>query len=209
MSVHADAASLPDRRLLEQRRIDDAVCADAARARTWNRAWAAIYGVTAVASAGFATFAPPEHLEEHRRAALYVTAAKASVGLLDKLVDPLRVDAAGPCDHDASASGWVLEASRRGMLSEAARRERRALLTSVVGGLAVNSIGLLYLGLGRHAWSTAWVSFGVGFAASVASALTAPVKSWLLERELGPPLDIAVLPLIERDGLGLAVRARW
>ena len=187
-----------------EREIDDAVCEDFDRAAKWSLAWTATFAVAAVGSAGTAAFAPRDWIESDTRAGLYVTAAKATVGVLAKLLDPLRIDVAGLCGdrHPASAK------ARHALLVEAAQRERHMLILNVFGGLAVNTIGLLYLGYGRGAWESAWISFGIGSAVGVASALTAPVQSWLLNRRLNRP-SIAVIPTIGRGSTGMALAGTW
>jgi len=187
-----------------ERKIDDAVCEDFDRAAKWSLAWTATFAVAAVGSAGTAAFAPRDWIENDTRAGLYVTAAKATVGVLAKLLYPLRIDVEGLCGdrHPASAK------ARHALLVEAAQRERHTLILNVFGGLVVNTIGLLYLGYGRGAWESAWVSFGIGTAVGVASALTAPVQSWILNRRLDRP-SIGVVPTIGRGSTGMALAGTW
>ena len=184
--------------------IDDAVCADFRRAATWSLAWTVTFAIAAVGSAGTAAFAPGDWFEKDARAGLYVTAAKATVGVLAKLLEPLTINVEGLCGdrHPTSASG------RHAFLVEAARRERHTLILNVFGGLAVNTIGLLYLGYGRGAWESAWLSFGIGSAVGVASALTAPVQSWLLNRRLDRP-TMALVPTIGHGSTGMALAGMW
>ena len=188
-----------------EREIDDAVCQDFRRAAKWNLAWTATFAIAAVGSAGIAVFASNEWLENDTRAGLYVTAAKATVGVIAKLVDPLSINVEGLCHdrHPASAT------ARHALLLEAAHRERNTLLLNILGGLAVNTAGLLYLGYGRGAWESAWVSFGIGTAVGVASTLTAPVHSWFLDRRLNGPQHIAAVPIIGRGSAGVALAATW
>jgi hypothetical protein len=185
------------------REVDRAVCGDEKRAATWNTAWTTTFAVAAMGSAGVAALASGAWLDDDRRAGLYVTAAKASIAVVDKIVDPL--DVSGLCGDAGPRSREI----RRGPVDEAARRERRVLLENVVGGLALNTAGLLYLGYGRDAWATAWTSFAVGTAVSVASTLTAPIQSWLLARRLDRGRDIAMLPWLDRDRTGVAFVASW
>ena len=187
-----------------ERKIDDAVCEDFDRAAKWSLAWTATFAVAAVGSAGTAAFAPRDWIENDTRAGLYVTAAKATVGVLAKLLYPLRIDVEGLCGdrHPASAK------ARHALLVEAAQRERHTLILNVFGGLVVNTIGLLYLGYGRGAWESAWFSFGIGTAVGVASALTAPVQSWILNRRLDRP-SIGVVPTIGRGSTGMALAGTW
>ena len=187
-----------------EREIDDAVCEDFDRAAKWSLAWTATFAVAAVGSAGTAAFAPGDWFEKDTRAGLYVTAAKATVGVLAKLLDPLSINVEGLCGdrHPTSAN------ARHAFLVEAAQRERHTLILNVFGGLVVNTIGLLYLGYGRGAWESAWVSFGIGSAVGVAAALTAPVQSWILNRRLDRP-NIAVIPTIVRGSTGMALAGTW
>jgi hypothetical protein len=187
-----------------EREIDEAVCEDFDRAAKWSLAWTATFAIAAVGSAGTAAFAPGDWFEKDARAGLYVTAAKATVGVLAKLLEPLTINVEGLCGdrHPTSASG------RHAFLVEAARRERHTLILNVFGGLAVNTAGLLYLGYGRGAWESAWISFGIGSAVGVASALTAPVQSWILKRRLDRP-SIAVVPTVGRSTTGIALAGMW
>jgi hypothetical protein len=188
-----------------EREIDDAVCADWLRAGTWNEAWTATFAIAAVGSAGYAALAPGDWIWSNHRAGLYVTAVKATVGAVAKLVDPLDIDVEGLCrdPHPASAK------ARHASLSEAARRERHTLSLNILGGLAINTAGLLYLGYGRGDWESAWTSFGVGTAVGVASTLTAPVQSWFLKRHLDRSVRLAAVPVIGRESTGLALAGIW
>jgi hypothetical protein len=187
-----------------EREIDDAVCEDFDRAAKWNLAWTATFVIAAVGSVSIAAFAPSNRIGNDTRAGLYVTAAKATVGVLAKVLDPLSINVEGLCGDRHPASAKV----RHAFLVEAARRERHTLILNVFGGLAVNTVGLLYLGYGRGAWESAWISFGIGSAVGVASALTAPVQSWILNRRLHRS-GIAVVPTIGRGSTGLALAGMW
>jgi len=188
-----------------EREIDDAICQDFRQAATWNLAWTATFVVAAMGSAGYAALAPGDWLGSDSRAALYVTAGKATVGAIAKRIDPLQIDVERLCHdpHPASAR------ARHALLVEAARHESHALILNIFGGLALNTAGLLYLGYGRDAWQTAWISFGVGTTVSVASTLTAPVQSWLLRRRLDRSRRIVAVPMMGRDGSGVALAGTW
>ena len=187
-----------------EREIDDAVCEDFDRAAKWNLAWTATFAIAALGSAGTAAFAPGDWFAKDTRAGLYLTAAKATVGVLAKLLDPLSINVEGLCGDHHPASANV----RHAFLVETARRERHTLILNVFGGLAVNTAGLLYLGYGRGAWESAWISFGIGSAVGVGSALTAPVESWILKRQLDRP-SIAVVPTVGRSSTGMALAGTW
>jgi hypothetical protein len=187
-----------------EREIDEAVCEDFDRAAKWNFAWTATFAIAAVGGAGTAAFAPSDWFEKDTRAGLYVTASKATIGVLAKLLDPLSISVEGLCGDRHPASANV----RHAFLVEAARRERHTLILNVFGGLAVNTAGLLYLGYGRGAWESAWISFGIGSAVGVAAALTAPVQSWFLNRRLNRS-GLAVLPTIGHGSTGMALAGTW
>jgi hypothetical protein len=190
----------------EDLEIDAALCEDARRAGTWDTAWAATFAIAAVGSAGIATFAPHTWLDSNRRAGLYVTAAKATIGAVDRLVDPLHFDTVGLCGDPNEASS----SARNALLLKAAHRERNGLALELLGGVALNTAGLLYLGYGRGSWQTAWISFGVGTAVGVASALTAPVQAWLLNRRrLDSKRSVAMISAIVSDRPGMALVGTW
>ena len=186
-------------------KIDDAVCADYLRADTWDEGWTITFAVTAAGSAGYATFAPAGWIWSDHRAALYVTAAKATVGVIAKLVHPLHIDVEGLCldPHPASAR------PRHALLLQAAQRERNSLILNIFGGFAINTVGLLYLGYRRREWESAWTSFGIGTAVGVASAVTAPVQSWLLGRRSDRSHRVAAVPMIGGGGSGAALVGTW
>jgi hypothetical protein len=182
--------------------IDDAVCQDRERAHAWNEAWAVTFGAAALASAGLATFAPSSWLTDNTRAGLYVTAAKATIGVASKLVEPLDVDdVKGICGDRRPQS----RRARHVRLNEIARREKHAIIPSIVGGLVLNSFGLLYMGYVRHAWESGWISFGIGSGVAVASVLTAPTQSWLLRRRMTEGSRMAVVPRLSPGAASLAL----
>jgi hypothetical protein len=200
------SATSPAPLSVQEREIDDAVCEDFRRAGTWNVAWAATFGIAAIGSASYAAFAPDGWIGAgDDRAALYVTAAKASVGVVAKLVDPLDIDVKDLC-HDSRPTSVK---ARHASLVEAAEREHRALSLNIVGGVTINALGLLYLGYGRGDWHSAWISFGIGTAVGVASTLTAPVQSWFLRRRLDRSHQLAALPLMGPRSAGLVLTGTW
>ena len=159
------------------------------------------FGAAALGSAGLATFAPSSWLTDNTRAGLYVTAAKATIGVASKIIEPLEIHVKGICgDHRPDS-----RRRRHALLNEITRREKRAIVPSIVGGLVLNSFGLLYMGYGRHAWEAGWISFGIGSGVAVASVLTAPTQSWLLRRRMTEGPRMAVVPRLEHDAASLAL----
>jgi hypothetical protein len=189
----------------DERAIDDAVCADDERAGEWNTAWAVTFSVAAVGSASLAAFAPSEWFSSDTRVGLYLTAGKATVAAVFKLVRPLEIDVRHLCRYSRSTSATT----RHALLVKAAENEKRALLPNILGGLLLNSVSLLYLGWARGDWDGAWVSFGVGSAVSVASTLTAPTQSWLLRRRLDSSAHAAAVPMLGPAAAGLTLVAVW
>jgi hypothetical protein len=185
--------------------IDDAICADNVRAGHWNTAWAVSFSLAAVTTAGLATLAPPDWFSSDTRAGLYVTAAKATLATAAKLVDPLRLDVGRLCDDGHATS----VETRHALLGEAARKERRALIPNVLGGVVLNSVSLVYLGFVRGAWENAWISFAVGSAVSVVSTLTAPTHSWLLTRRMDEAHQVTAVPLLGVGSAGVALVTQW
>jgi hypothetical protein len=185
--------------------IDAAICDDYQRAGRWNAAWAITFGVGAVTSASLATFAPSDWFTSDARAGLYVTATKATVGVGAKLFQPLDIDIKGACSDRRPES----RAERHALLNEFARREKRALIPNIVGGLALNALGLVYLGYARGAWQTGWISFGIGSGVAVASVLTAPTQAWLVRRRITEARRVALVPQLGDHTAGLALAAVW
>jgi hypothetical protein len=185
--------------------VDEAVCRDYERAEMWNEAWTVTFGAAAIATAGFATFAPSSWLTDDARAGLYVTAAKATVGVAAKLVQPLEIDVEGICRDRRPES----RKTRHDLLDEIARREKRALVPGLVGGLLLNSLGLLYMGYGRDAWEAGWISFGIGSGVAVAAVLTAPTQSWLLKRRLSHGPHVAIVPQPGHGVVNLSLVGRF
>ena len=106
----------------QEAEVDDAICADHARAGRWNDAWALTFSIAAVTTAGLAVLAPSNWFSPDARAGLYLTAGKATLATAAKLVDPLRLDVGRLCE-DGHASSVK---NRHALLAEVARKERRA-----------------------------------------------------------------------------------
>jgi hypothetical protein len=120
-------------------------------------------------------------------------------------IDHPHINVEGLCHDHHPAS----DRARHALLVEAAQHESHVLILNIFGGLAINTAGLLYLGYGRGAWESAWISFGIGSAVGVASALTAPIHAWLLQRRLDRDHHVAVVPTIGRCSTGVALAGTW
>jgi hypothetical protein len=121
--------------------IDTALAADQVYARRWNVAWGVTYAATAI---GLATAARRiDDLSPATRDGLWISAGKAGLAALVRLVKPLSIERAATCAE--------APAQRRALL-HAVRRQRSAVLLNAAGGLVLNTAGMFYLGLRHDAW---------------------------------------------------------
>jgi hypothetical protein len=185
----------------EARAIDDALFADARRAPKWTWWWSIGYVLAGTGAAFVAADAPDDWLSSDTRAGLYVTAAKAYVGGLARVLAPLRVPVPRACGDD-----------RRRLLATAARKERNSAILGVVGGVVLNTGGLLYLGLARDNWRTGALSFATGTVVGLVTLWTIPRRSWKLRGRLVDGAAIGIAPMVPLGGRaigGLSLVGSW
>jgi hypothetical protein len=181
----------------EQRAIDDVLRADAERATGWTWWWSVGYFTAGIGAAVVAT--GDDLVSERTRYGLYVTSIKALVGAYARIVAPLRVPVPKGCTAD------------RALLAKAARKERNSGLLGVVGGFALNTAGLLYLGLARDDWRGGLISFASGTVVGVITLYTIPRRAWSLNRKLrrGGTVDgtvggtVGLAPMVPIGGSGI------
>ena len=187
----------------ESVQIDTALERDAAQAGPWNVGWGIAFATAAVGQAAVAV-AASDSISDNQRIGLWIGAGKASIGALVRVVRPLHIEPAPEC-ADAETQRRALEV--------AARRERNNLALNLIGGFALNTAGLLYMGIERDAWREGALSFAVGTAVGLVSAYTAPRRSWLLRRRLDrsetPPPAPQLAPIVTREMRGMAVGWAW
>ena len=182
--------------------IDDALDRDARKAGPWNIGWGVTFAVAAVGQGAVAGLAG-DRISDNQRVALWIGAGKAAIGALARVVRPLSIDRAPDCADPAT---------QRKALSVAHRRERNNMLLNLFGGLALNTGGLLYLGIERGAWREGAMSFAVGTAVGLVSLYTAPRRSFHLQRRLdrGESVDgLMVAPMIGNGTRGVAFGWSW
>jgi hypothetical protein len=154
------------------------------KAHKWNVAWAAIFGTAAVGSAVVAVINPLPDLQN----GLYVSAGKATVGALGRIVLPLRIPL-----PDATGDACTDLALLRKAVAEAARREKGNFYLNHAGGLVVNAAGAVILWkygtLGQ-----AGLSVATGYPVGLLSNYTAPRGSWHLYRERASTWNVGVVP---------------
>ncbi len=150
----------------EARELRTFLIAEARRADTWNTLWALGFGAATVVQVAVARseLAASDAL---RREQLYVGAVKASIGLASKLVLPLRLHVSEPIE--ACADVRALHKA----VALAAKKERRSMWLTIIGGTTVNLLGSAWLWI-RHDFKTALPSFLSGLPVGPIGALTQP-----------------------------------
>src|SRR5262245_46946019 len=107
---------------------------EAHRATTWNTAWAIAFGAVAVAQVTLAVTEtdPFGMFDRDDEEVLYLGAGKATLGLLSRVVRPLRV-------HVPMASGDACAdvAALRDAVADVGRQERQTFFVTHLGGLAL------------------------------------------------------------------------
>lgn len=148
--------------------------AEARWARRWNTAWAISFGGVAAAqlALGLSRTNPFGPFDRDYEETVYVGAAKAGVGMLVRLVMPLRVRVPArigePCADVAAL---------RAALADVGRRERRSFWLTHLGGTALNLAGAAVLAY-RRSLSVGAVSFAISYPIGPLHAYTAPRRSW-------------------------------
>ena len=135
---------------------------DRAQAHAWNLAWG--LGFTGASILQVAVAISPA-VSDRQRDAMWVGAAKSSIGAVVHAILPLRVREPTSCD-DAHA-----------ILAKAARDERRLFILNTFGGLALNTAGALILSH-YHSWRDGLISLAVGVPVGLFHAYTLPRGSW-------------------------------
>jgi hypothetical protein len=160
--------------------IDARLAHDAHAAKRWDYAWAAFFGVTAIAQGGFAAARvnPIGPDTDEAIDGLWVGAGKAAIGAIAHAVLPLRI---------------VREDDRCASLRESGKREKATFWLDHVGGLLVNAGGTVLLGTVFHSWKEGLLSFALGYPVSLINTYTQPRGAWHM------------VPTIWADGGGVAL----
>lgn len=149
------------------------------RAFRWNYGWAIAFGAAAVGQLTLAVTEtkPLGTFDRDYEETLYVGAAKATIGVLARVVLPLHVDVPA-----AAADPCVDVVALRAALEEAGRRERRSFWLTHLGGTALNLAGAALLTY-RRSFKVGAISFAISYPVGPANAYTQPRRSWHLWRE--------------------------
>jgi hypothetical protein len=167
----------------------------ARHAHKWNVAWAITFGAAAVGSAAVGLANPFPELQT----GLYVSAGKASIGALGRVILPLRIPV-----PDANADACADVAALRKALALAAKRERGNFYLNHVGGILVNGGGAAIIYWKTDSISQALLSVAIGYPVGLLSNYTAPRGSWHLYRERESTWTATVIPHEHGWTLGVA-----
>ncbi len=191
----ARAQSVCDAATVEQARV--ALDRHADSAATWNLAWTVSYGVLAAGQTGLALaeYTPGREFDDAARASMYIGAGKAVIGMLSRIVLPLkvrRVKASGDACADAAA---IDRATAR-----AGRKQRNTFWLQLGGGAALHLLGGGYLVKYEDSWRDAITSLALGVVVSGVTLYTMPKGSWWHRQ----PVQVAPT-LSANGGAGLMV----
>ena len=134
---------------------------DVAQAKTWNLAWGLSFTGVSILQAAVAI----SPVSDRQRDAMWVGAAKSTIGALNHAILPLRIGTPTSC-ADAVA-----------LLAKAARDERRLFFLNHAGALALNLAGALVLAH-LDSWRDGLISLAVGYPVGLLHAYTLPRGSW-------------------------------
>ena len=156
----------------------------------WQLAWTIVFGTAAAASAtlAIAEYKPFGEFDDKYRDTLWVSSAKATIGLASRVILPLRVHI-----PDRSADRCVELAQLRESVTKLGRKERDSFWLTHLGGTALNLAGGLLL-WHRHTLATGAVSFAISYPVGITSAYTLPRKTWHLWREEKLTWTVGVVP---------------
>lgn len=146
------------------------------RSRTWNISWTFGYGAAAAGQLAFAVkpeWAPID-IDDDMQKSLYIGAIKASIGMVSRMVIPLRAIQPDPDVNEPCAGAAAAEAALR----ITARKQKVSFWLNHVGGVAVNLSGALVLGIKYDAWAAAVSSFALGYAVGLLNGYTQPRAAW-------------------------------
>jgi hypothetical protein len=142
-------------------------------AKRWNTTWAITFGAAAVGSLALGYANPVPEMQD----GLYVSAGKASIAALGRIILPLRIDVPAPTSDVCADLVALREAVR-----VAAKKERGNFIVNHVGGVLVNAVGAGIIWY-RGSASQALISVAVGYPVGLLSNYLAPRNSWHLYRE--------------------------
>lgn len=181
------------------------------RASFWNWSWRGIYAGSTVLNVAISQTSN----DGSSTRAAYTDAAKSAVGVISKFVAPLRIEQVASDSQDGCRS--LAEAEEA--LVQSARNEEfgKGLLTHA-GVLGTNLVGSLVLAFGYGDSKEALISGAVGALVGEVMIYTQPsgairalqrYKVGNVPRPQSAGLSVGVVPMVEKDTVGLALNMRF
>lgn len=175
------------------------------KAAKWRWGWAAGFGVLSGAQLTLAMTetAPFGEFDGPLEASLYVGGVKSGIGMLARIVKPIKV----PRPSESGDACADLASAERA-LAITARSEKISFWLNHVGGLALQIGGTLYIGMSEDdAWTDAAISFGLGLTVGTISTYTQPRTIWKQERARAreTPVTWQLTPMVSPRTQGLAL----
>lgn len=154
----------------------------------WNTVWTVALGSAAVLQFTLAATHtnPFGTFNEDFQEAMYVGGTKATIGMLSRIVTPLRVRL-----PEASADRCTELAALRGSVKKLASQERQNFWLTHIGGFALNAAGGLLL-WHRRSFKVGAVSFLTSLPVGWLIAYTLPRKTWHLYRSESPSWTVTI-----------------
>jgi len=123
-----------------------------------------------------------------------VGGTKATIGVLSRLVFPLRVRIPA-----ANADRCVELAALRDEVTRLGKKERESFWLTHIGGTSLNLAGMFFLWY-RRSLKIGAVSFAISYPVGITSAYTLPRKTWHLWRDESPSWSVGVVPSTDENG---------
>jgi len=166
----------------------------------WNTGWTIALGAAAVAQFTVAVTKtnPFGTFDADFQEAMYVGGTKATIGMLARIVTPLRVRL-----PDANADRCAELTALRASVKKLARQERQNFWLTHLGGLAMNLAGGALL-WHRRSFKVGAISVLSSVPVGWAIAYTLPRKTWHLYREESASWTVTVGAGEDHATLGIA-----
>jgi hypothetical protein len=192
-AAHGDCAADADRLRAHLVEVEPAVF-------RWNTGWTVALGTAALVQFTLAATHtnPFGTFNDDYKEAMYVGGAKATIGMLSRIVTPLRVRLPDP-SADRCAELTALRASVKKLASQ----ERQNFWLTHLGGFAMNAAGGLLL-WHRRSLRVGAISFATSLPVGWLIAYTLPRRTWHLYRSESPSWTVTVGAGDGHGSLGIA-----
>jgi hypothetical protein len=207
-------AQISDEEVSERLRFLDArLKANARLSTAWQVGWSGVYGVGMVVQAGRANAAE----SDAERADLIVSASKAGIGTLSRLLrPPLAMSASQKLRvlPEATPEERLRKLARAEDLLERTARESDARYSWIAHttNIGLNVAGGLIVWLGYHDFARAAESAGIGVAVGELSIWTQPwqpKRDWKAYRRRYQRLEVGIRPTLTTTSGGGSLRVKF